>query len=77
MTPALSAVEQDGVGLDEEAAGRSLEEYQREAAGSGARRARGRRCFEKVSVDVTLKLEEAAWDQRGLLGCAASLLTGD
>lgn len=76
MTPDLTAVEQERVRLGEEAAGRSLEEYQREAAGSGSSGARGCCRFKKVRVDVTLtltlKLEENGISGR-VLGCAASL----
>ena len=50
----MTAAEQDGVGLCEEAAGGSLEEHPREAAGSGSSRARGRCWDQKVSVHVTL-----------------------
>lgn len=52
--PLSSVAEQDRVGLCEEAARRSLEEHPREAAGSGSSRARGRCCFKKVRVQMSI-----------------------
>lgn len=53
LTSDPSAVEQDRVGLCEEAAGKSLEEHPREAAGSGSSGARGRCWYQEVSVSIT------------------------
>lgn len=66
----LAAVEQDWVGLCEEAAGRSLEEYQWEAEGSGSAGARWRCGLKKVRTNVTLTLKLV---EERVCGCAASL----
>lgn len=54
LTSDLAVDEQDRVRLCEEAAGGSLEEHPREAAGAGSSGARGRCWFKKVSVSVAL-----------------------